>query len=72
MAKNKALAALIHSKFDSESELARALGWKRQRLNRITTGRKEPELSEACEIAKMLQVPIDILTQIFLSNKSLF
>ena len=42
MAKVKALRGLIYERFDHEADLAKQLGWPRQRLNRITTGAKEP------------------------------
>ena len=65
MAKVKALRGLIYERFDHEADLARQLGWPRQRLNRITTGAKEPDIYEARALAESLEVPIDRIVQIF-------
>ena len=70
MAKIRELCALIHSKYDSESEFARKLGWDRRRLNKITTGVKEPDLQEAAEIASGLDTSITCIANIFLHNQS--
>lgn len=70
MAKVKALRGLIYERFDHEADLARQLGWPRQRLNRITTGAKEPDIYEARALAESLEVPIDRIVQIFLTDKS--
>ena len=39
MEPNLALKGLIYGKYGKEVNLAKALGWSKQRLNRITTGR---------------------------------
>ena len=70
MAKVRELSSLIHGKYDTEAQFARELGWKRQRLNRITNGQKEPDLSEASAIASALNVPIERIADIFLGTKS--
>ena len=70
MAKNLELNGLIHSKYQSESAFARALGWPRQRLNKITSGIKEPDITEAVEMARGLEVSVDQLADIFLPIKS--
>lgn len=70
MAKVRELCGLIHSKYDTEAELARELGWNRQKLNRITNGTKEPDLVEATAIAKALDVSIERIANIILCYKS--
>lgn len=40
MAKNKHLSDLIYAKFKTESACARHMGWTKQRLNKITNGKK--------------------------------
>lgn len=70
MAKVKALRGLIYERFDHEADLAKRLGWPRQRLNRITTGAKEPDIYEARALAESLEVPIDRIVQIFLNDLS--
>ena len=68
--KVKELKGLIYSKFISESDLARHLGWARQKLNKITNGIKEPDITELNELAKALNKPIGDMAQIFLNHKS--
>lgn len=70
MAKIRELCGLIHSKYDTEADFARALGWKRQRLNRITTGAREPDLHETAEIAAKLDTSLEEIAAIFLRSKS--
>lgn len=70
MAKIRALCGLIHSKYDFEIQLAREIGWSKQRLNRITTGAKEPDLSEVYVLSKALNVPFEQMANIFLQAKS--
>lgn len=62
-----ALRNLIQKRFDSESAAARSLGWPRQRLNRLTTGRRKPSISEARDLARLLSVDVGELIDIFLS-----
>ncbi len=70
MAKVRELCGLIHSKFDTEADLARELGWNRQKLNRITNGTREPDLAEAAALAAALGVSIDRVANIILCYKS--
>ena len=70
MAKILALNGLIHSKYDNESQMANALGWPRQKLNKITNGDQEPDLGEVKSIAQVLQVPFMQVANIFLREKS--
>ena len=70
MAKILALNGLIHSKFDSEAKMADALGWPRQRLNKITNGDKEPDLDEVREMAAALGESFMTVANIFLTKQS--
>lgn len=70
MAKILALNGLIHSKFDSEAKMADALGWPRQRLNKITNGDKEPDLVEVREMAAVLDESFMTVANIFLAKQS--
>lgn len=68
--KIRELRSLVYAKYDAESDLACALGWSRQRLNRITNGEKVPNVEELNQIASALDVPIGELALIFLNKKS--
>ena len=70
MAKNLQLSGMIHAKFDTESKMAQYLGWSRQRLNKITTGKKVPDLFEVNSMAEALGSSFVNLAQIFLGTKS--
>jgi len=70
MPKVKEFRGVIYSKFDSESEFARAMNWNKQRLNRITNGLKQPDLGEIDEMAATLGVKMEELIAIFLAYKS--
>lgn len=70
MKKVMELRGLIYGKYDSEAALAADLGWSRQRLNKITSGMKEPDLEEVAELAGKLDQSVEDIVQIFLRNKS--
>ena len=70
MPKVKAVRGLIYSKFNSEAEFAHYLGWKKQKLSKITNGQKQPDLQEVSEMSKALGIGMTELTNIFLSQKS--
>lgn len=67
---NRALKSLIYGKFNSESEMARYLGWPRQKLNRISTEGKEPSLAETVAIADALEISLDKAVSLFLTHMS--
>ena len=69
MGKVLGLRGMIYSKYDSESALAKELQWSRQRLNKITTGKREPTLGEVQEIANALVVPFMEIAKFFLQRK---
>lgn len=54
MAKVYGLRALIYAKYDSESAFARAIGWSKQRLQRITNGLQVPNINDVYAIAVAL------------------
>lgn len=70
MGKVFALSALIHGKFKSDSEFAKAIGWTRQKLYKIVNGLKDPSLEEAIVMANGLEVSLSTIAEIFLQYKS--
>ena len=70
MAKVLELKGLIYGKYDNETDLANELGWTKQRLNQITTGRREPNLEEVEALAGKLDTTVGDMVYIFLRNKS--
>lgn len=67
--KNKELRSLIFREYDSESAFARALGWSRQKVNKMT-GIYEPNVQEINDMAFALNTNVEKIIQIFLSFKS--
>lgn len=63
------LSRIIHEKYRSEAEFARAVGWSRQKMNKITTGKQLPEISELNKMAEMLDVGIPDLLRAFLPEQ---
>ena len=70
MSKVIELRGLIYGKYDTESQLADELGWSKQRLNVITTGRREPSLEEVEALAQKLDKSVEDMVYIFLRHKS--
>lgn len=70
MAKVLDLRGMIYSKFDNEAQAADAMGWSRQRLNKITSGSKEPDLFDVKALADVLGVTFMDVAQIFLQSES--
>ena len=70
MAKNMQLNGAIHAVFDTESAMAKSLGWSRQRLNKITNGRKVPDLFEVNDMARVLNMPFSSVAGFFLPGAS--
>ena len=61
---------IILGKYRSEAACAKALGWPRQRLNKITTGKKTPDIDEVNCLSVALGVDVARLLHIFLHQKS--
>ena len=59
---------LIYGLYDSESALARHLGWPRQKLNKITNGSRLPNIEELDELSRALNYPAGELMKIFLPS----
>ena len=70
MAKNLGMRGLIYSKFESEAQFARVLGWSRQRLFKITNGKKVPTLFEVNDMADSLGVHFMDVARFYLPEQS--
>lgn len=58
---------LIYSKYRNEAALASAMGWNRQRLNKITTGKRVPTLMDLSALSTALSCSLEQLAGYFLS-----
>lgn len=61
------LKVCIKAKFGTEANMARRMNWPRQRLNKITTGRKVPDVGEIGEMATALEESITKVAEFFLA-----
>lgn len=64
------LKATILKIYPTESACAKAMGWPRQRLNRITTGAKVPDLYEVKCLALATNMSLEKMAGFFLEEKS--
>lgn len=68
--KIRELRSLIFRYFDTEAEFASALGWKKQKLNKITNGQMQPDINDLNEMAPLLEKSVGELAEIFLRAQS--
>ena len=69
MARSLQLSGLIHSKFSNETAFAKALGWSRQRVWKLTTGKKIPTIADVKAVAEALDTEFMVVANIFLQMK---
>ena len=67
---HRAQSTLYVYPLDSETDMASAMGWSRQRLNKITNGKKVPDLFELDDMASALGSTVMDLAHIFLQSRS--
>lgn len=70
MTKNLELCGLIYGKFPSVAAFSRTLGFSRQRMQTIVSGRTDPSIEDVVAIANGLNEPVDKIIDIFLRHKS--
>lgn len=64
------LRGMIYTRFKTEADCARQLGWPKQKLNYITNGKRMPDIKDTVELANTLQVDVGSLISIFLTRES--
>ena len=67
---NNKVKGEVYAKFKNIAELAKKLGWSRQKLSLIVNGKREPNLSDIQVMAKVLNMEADKLAVFFLEMKS--
>ena len=60
------LRGLIHGQYKSLSEFAREIGWSRQKLHRVLSGKMPPSIRDVQDIAEGLKVPFAFIIKFFL------
>ena len=66
--KIQAFTEAINEKFESEAACARALGWARQRLNKITTGQMKPDVDDVNALSAVLEISVGDVCSFFITN----
>ena len=64
------LKGAVYNKFETYTKFAVALGWKKQRLSKIVTGGKIPNVIEVAEMAGTLGLSVEQVAGFFLKEKS--
>ncbi len=60
----------VYSRFPDASAFADKLGWNRQKLSYIMTGKRVPRLSDIQEMATALNMDVCCVASFFLQNES--
>ena len=64
---NQALRDAIAQRYHTESELARALGWTKQKLSKTVIGTRNPKISDLNALSKALDLPVGEVINFFAS-----
>lgn len=55
---NVSLRQRISEQYKSESDLAREMGWTKQKLSKTILGKRSPKISDINALSKALGIPI--------------
>jgi hypothetical protein len=64
------LRSLIYGHFRTAADMARQMGWGKQKLHRVITGKQDPNLLDLTDMARALGKPLMEMVDIFLPQKS--
>lgn len=67
---NQQLNEMIQKGYKSQAEMARKIGWSRQKMNKIATGRQKPDITDLNLLANALGCEVIVLLNIFLQQES--
>lgn len=56
--------------FGTQDSFSKAIGWHRNKVSRLITGKYIPDIDEAAKISSLLNLSSDKYCEIFLSKKS--
>ena len=68
--KNEKFNNAVLNKFGTEAACSRALGWPRQRLNKITMGKMLPDVNDVNALADVLEMTVGEICAFFITEKS--
>ena len=55
----------IKARFKSEGELARALGWSRQKMSKTVLGQRSPKISDINALSREMNLPVSEVINFF-------
>ncbi|MDR3207370.1 MAG: helix-turn-helix transcriptional regulator [Oscillospiraceae bacterium] len=64
------LRSLIYGRYRTAAEMARQMGWGKQKLHRVVNGKQDPNLLDLTDMAHALGKPMMEMVDIFLPQKS--
>lgn len=67
---NNKVKGEVYAKFKNIAELAKELGWSRQKLSLIVNGKREPNLSDIQAMSNALNIDAEKLASFFLELTS--
>lgn len=67
---NNKVKGEVYAKFKNIAELAKIIGWNKQKLSLTVNGKREPNLSEVQTLANVLNIDVDKLASFFLELRS--
>lgn len=60
------LKKAIEEKYGTEAALARSIGWSRQRMSKLTNGKKKPDVDDVAILVKSLDLPVNTVFNFFI------
>lgn len=64
------IRAIVYGKYRSIADLARFLGWTRQRATAIINRKRVPSLDDVNRLSSALDLPFEDVAKFFLQDKS--
>lgn len=64
------LKGSIYTKFKNQKAFADAIGWHPNKVTRLVQGQFTPDVNQAAEISRVLNLSSDVHLQIFLPTQS--
>ena len=62
---NEKFRAEIRQRYKSESELAKALGWTRQKMSKTILGQRNPKIADINALSREMAMPVSEVIKFF-------
>lgn len=64
------LRGRVYDRYVTAADMARQMGWGRQKLHRIMSGKQIPTVADLADLSRALESPIGEIAHLFLRNQS--